>query len=66
MSVQGVIDRVVGAARPGEIVLMHVGYNPDDHTTLDAQALPTVIAELPRPRLRFCHPRRAADMTPSS
>jgi hypothetical protein len=25
---------------------MHVGSNPDDHTTLDAEALPTVIARL--------------------
>lgn len=41
-----VVDRVLAAARPGEIVLMHVGSNPYDHTTLDAQALPTVIARL--------------------
>jgi peptidoglycan/xylan/chitin deacetylase (PgdA/CDA1 family) len=46
MSVRAVVDRVVGAARPGEIVLMHIGSNPDDHTMLDAQALPTVIAQL--------------------
>jgi hypothetical protein len=32
--------------RPGEIVLMHVGSNPDDHTTFDADALPQVITEL--------------------
>jgi peptidoglycan/xylan/chitin deacetylase (PgdA/CDA1 family) len=41
-----VISRVVNAARPGEIVLMHVGSNPDDHSTLDADALPTVISKL--------------------
>lgn len=41
-----VASRVLTAARPGEIVLMHVGSNPDDHTTLDADALPTVISEL--------------------
>jgi peptidoglycan/xylan/chitin deacetylase (PgdA/CDA1 family) len=46
VSAQIVVDRVAGAARPGEIVLMHDGSNPDDHTTLDAQALPTVIARL--------------------
>jgi peptidoglycan/xylan/chitin deacetylase (PgdA/CDA1 family) len=46
ITAQMVIERVVAAARPGEIVLMHVGSNPDDHTTLDAQALPTVIARL--------------------
>jgi peptidoglycan/xylan/chitin deacetylase (PgdA/CDA1 family) len=34
------------AARPGEIVLMHVGSNPDDHTTYDADALPQVISGL--------------------
>ena len=41
-----VVSRVLGAARPGEIVLMHVGSNPDDHTTLDADALPRVISGL--------------------
>jgi peptidoglycan/xylan/chitin deacetylase (PgdA/CDA1 family) len=41
-----VINRAVGAARPGEIVLMHIGSNPDDHTTLDAQALPGMISLL--------------------
>ncbi len=41
-----VASRVLAAARPGAIVLMHVGSNPDDHTTLDADALPTVISEL--------------------
>jgi len=29
---------------PGQIVLMHVGANPDDGTTLDAAALPRIIA----------------------
>jgi peptidoglycan/xylan/chitin deacetylase (PgdA/CDA1 family) len=38
--------RVLAALRPGEIVLMHVGSNPDDHTTFDADALPQVISEL--------------------
>jgi peptidoglycan/xylan/chitin deacetylase (PgdA/CDA1 family) len=41
-----VVSRVLGAARPGEIALMHVGSNPDDHTTLDADALPRVISGL--------------------
>jgi peptidoglycan/xylan/chitin deacetylase (PgdA/CDA1 family) len=31
---------------PGEIVLMHVGSNPDDHTTFDADALAQVIGGL--------------------
>ncbi len=41
-----VVQRVVAAAGPGEIVLMHVGSNPDDHSTLDAAALPAVIVQL--------------------
>jgi peptidoglycan/xylan/chitin deacetylase (PgdA/CDA1 family) len=41
-----VAARVLAALRPGEIALMHVGSNPDDHTTFDADALPQVITEL--------------------
>jgi peptidoglycan/xylan/chitin deacetylase (PgdA/CDA1 family) len=41
-----VAARVLAALRPGEIVLMPVGSNPDDHTTFDAYALPQVISEL--------------------
>ena len=41
-----VASRVLAAAQPGEIVLMHVGSNPDDHTTFDADALPAVISGL--------------------
>ena len=41
-----VIQRVMGAIQPGEIVLMHVGSNPDDGSTLDAAALPGIIAQL--------------------
>lgn len=41
-----VVSRVLSALRPGEIVLMHVGSNPDDHSTLDAGALPRVISEV--------------------
>ncbi|UUL75191.1 polysaccharide deacetylase family protein [Pseudarthrobacter sp. Fe7] len=42
-SVQSVADRVLAGLQPGEIVLMHIGSNPDDGTTLDADALPQVI-----------------------
>lgn len=42
-SVQIVGDRVQAGLQPGEIVLMHIGSNPDDGTTLDADALPQVI-----------------------
>lgn len=42
-SVQSVTSRVLAAAQPGQIVLMHLGSNPDDGTTLDAAALPAII-----------------------
>jgi peptidoglycan/xylan/chitin deacetylase (PgdA/CDA1 family) len=45
-SVAKVVSRGVGAARPGAIVLMHVGSNPHDGTTLDADALPQIIKKL--------------------
>jgi peptidoglycan/xylan/chitin deacetylase (PgdA/CDA1 family) len=38
-----VTSRALGHLQPGEIVLMHVGANPHDHSTLDADALPGVI-----------------------
>jgi peptidoglycan/xylan/chitin deacetylase (PgdA/CDA1 family) len=46
ISMTTVIARVVAQARPGEIVLMHVGANPYDNSTLDADALPGVIGAL--------------------
>jgi peptidoglycan/xylan/chitin deacetylase (PgdA/CDA1 family) len=45
-TVQTVTDRILAAAQPGEIVLMHLGSNPDDGTTLDAAALPAIITGL--------------------
>lgn len=45
-SAASVVSRVLAAAQPGEIVLMHLGANPTDHSTLDADALPQVIAGL--------------------
>ena len=45
-AVQTVVNRVLGNLRPGEIVLMHVGSHPTDGSTLDADALPTIISEL--------------------
>jgi len=41
-----IVSRVLGSLRPGEIVLMHCGSNPTDHSTLDADALPSVISQL--------------------
>lgn len=43
ITAQTVRDRVVNALQPGEIVLMHCGSNPTDHTTLDAVALSGII-----------------------
>jgi peptidoglycan/xylan/chitin deacetylase (PgdA/CDA1 family) len=45
-TVDDVVRRVLDALSPGEIVLMHVGANPDDGTTFDADALPRVIAAI--------------------
>lgn len=45
-STASVLARTLGSAQPGEIVLMHVGSNPTDHSTLDADALPQVIDRL--------------------
>lgn len=42
-SVETVVKRVLDTATPGQIVLMHVGAHPRDHSTLDADALPRVI-----------------------
>ena len=39
-----VIARVRAALSPGEIVLMHIGANPDDGTTFDADALSAIIS----------------------
>lgn len=53
MTAQRVADRVVAAAVPGAVVLMHVGSNPDDGSMLDADALPQVIARLRSAGYRF-------------
>jgi peptidoglycan/xylan/chitin deacetylase (PgdA/CDA1 family) len=45
-SVDLIVSRVLDALQPGEIVIMHVGSNPDDGSTLDAEALPRVIDEI--------------------
>jgi peptidoglycan/xylan/chitin deacetylase (PgdA/CDA1 family) len=52
-SVASVTGRVLAAARPGGIVLLHVGANPDDGTTLDAAALPAIIEGLRRQGYRL-------------
>lgn len=52
-SVDTVVRRVRSAARPGAIVLMHVGSHPTDRSTLDADALPRVIWRLRRDGYRL-------------
>ncbi|MHA6508625.1 polysaccharide deacetylase family protein [Tessaracoccus sp. Y1736] len=39
-------QRILDRLRPGQIVLMHVGANPNDNSTLDADALPGIIDDL--------------------
>ena len=46
VTAQIVVDRVLSRLQPGEIVLMHIGSNPDDGTTLDADALPGMIGRI--------------------
>jgi peptidoglycan/xylan/chitin deacetylase (PgdA/CDA1 family) len=42
-TVDTVVHAVLAGLEPGAIILMHVGANPDDHSTLDADALLRVI-----------------------
>ena len=51
-SVQSVEAKALGALTPGEIILMHCGSAPDG-TTLDADALPTVIQGIATKGYRF-------------
>ncbi|GIJ71657.1 polysaccharide deacetylase family protein [Virgisporangium ochraceum] len=53
VTVQQVVDRSVAGARPGEIILMHIGSHPEDGSTLDAEALPTVMTRLTALGFRF-------------
>ena len=50
-----VAERVLDTARDGQIVLMHVGANPDDGTTFDADALPSIIEGLRARGYGFVH-----------
>jgi peptidoglycan/xylan/chitin deacetylase (PgdA/CDA1 family) len=64
MTAGKVVDRVMAGARPGEVVLMHVGSNPDDHSTLDADALPRVIHLLRERGYSFVTLARVIDPAP--
>lgn len=46
MSAAAVRQRVLDGASPGGIILMHLGAHPTDSSTLDADALPGIIAGL--------------------
>jgi peptidoglycan/xylan/chitin deacetylase (PgdA/CDA1 family) len=46
LSAAAVRQRVLDTARPGQVVLMHVGAHPEDGSTLDADALPGIIDAL--------------------
>ncbi len=52
-SVQSVIARALAHLKPGAIILMHVGANPGDHSTLDADALPMMISAIRARGYRF-------------
>jgi peptidoglycan/xylan/chitin deacetylase (PgdA/CDA1 family) len=52
-SVATVTSRALAHLQPGEIILMHVGANPNDHSTLDADALPGVIDAIRAHGYRF-------------
>ena len=46
VTAQQVHDRVLGTLQPGQIVLMHLGANPQDGSTLDADALTQIIESI--------------------
>jgi peptidoglycan/xylan/chitin deacetylase (PgdA/CDA1 family) len=48
-----VTARALAHLQPGEIILMHVGANPNDHSTLDADALPEIISAIQGRGYRF-------------
>jgi peptidoglycan/xylan/chitin deacetylase (PgdA/CDA1 family) len=52
-SADSVFSRVIDHLQPGEIVLMHVGANPVDHSQLDSAALPRIIAAIRARGYRF-------------
>ncbi len=52
-SIASVTSHALAHLQPGEIILMHVGANPDDHSTLDADALPGIISAIRARGFRF-------------
>jgi peptidoglycan/xylan/chitin deacetylase (PgdA/CDA1 family) len=54
-----VISRVLAHLQPGEIVLMHCGSNPTDHSTLRRRRAPDGDQGAPQPRILVRHARCA-------
>jgi peptidoglycan/xylan/chitin deacetylase (PgdA/CDA1 family) len=52
-SLASVSSRALAHLQPGEIILMHVGANPHDQSTLDADALPGIIGAIRARGYRF-------------
>jgi peptidoglycan/xylan/chitin deacetylase (PgdA/CDA1 family) len=50
---RSVLVHALAGLRPGEIILMHAGANPTDHSTLDANALPALIRRIQQRGYRF-------------
>ena len=64
MTVAKVVNRVLAAAKPGAIVLMHVGSHPEDGSMLDADALPRVIDRLQAQEYSFVRLSRVMSPAP--
>jgi peptidoglycan/xylan/chitin deacetylase (PgdA/CDA1 family) len=52
-SLGSVTSHALAHLEPGEIILMHVGANPQDHSTLDAVALAGIINAIRTNGYRF-------------
>ena len=52
-SVSSVVARVLGGLQPGGIVILEVQANATDHSTLDADALPTIIRDVEQRGYQF-------------
>ncbi|MPY77327.1 MAG: polysaccharide deacetylase family protein [Actinophytocola sp.] len=53
MTQRQAVRRVLNTLGPGQIVLAHVGAHPSDGSTIDADALPTIIREVRERGYRF-------------
>ena len=52
-SIGSVTSHALAHLHPGEIILMHVGANPQDHSMLDADALPGIVKAIRARGYRF-------------